>query len=508
MNALIAVIVVLLAFAFLVWLASRRPGRAADLTSIHRPSGPSATLKCIAGPQQGRSFPLTATQVAIGRTPECDVIISSDHVSRRHALIACENDLYTLYDQDSTNGTWVNGQRIVQHILQPHDQIQVSVHDIAEYQLLDTRPGGAATVYQARSQRDGQIVALKVLHSQDPYIRDKFVKEIEVGKTLRHPHIVCVYGGGNSNGSWYMVMEFMEGGTLRDRMRPGYPLPWEVTVQVIGQMCDALVYAHQRGVYHRDIKPENILFASPQVARLGDFGIARLAQSATRTAHGMIVGTPLYMSFEQAKGHPIDHRTDIYSLGVVLYEMTTGRPPFMAEEPLAIVEMHIRDHPTPPRQVNSTIPPQAEQVIARALAKDRQHRFQSAEEMARALGYTAPMYLQGEVSGVAVTASPSETSGAPTPSPAYGELQLVRFDNVTIPLEPDAVSLDRKSVNPGDDRISRQHAQVIYHGGCWWLQDMDSTNGTYVNGLRIFEPVMLQPGDEIRLGSTVLRVMQ
>lgn len=533
MSPFIIVAILVLGLAITAWLVHRSQRLGPRFTIVHPPSDQVVLFTCINGPEQGKSFSLHKSQIIIGRTADCDVVISSDHVSRRHALITCKDEQLVLYDQDSTNGTWVNGQRIVQHILQPNDQIQigpdvfvpewpdrmepapapvmipsppptpaVSVYDIDEYELLDTRPGGVATVYRARSRRDGQFVAIKLLHSQDPYIRDKFCKEIEVGKTLKHPHIVRVHGGGRSrsSGRWYMVMEFIEGGTLRDQLAPGQTQPLDFAVEVIGQMCDALAYAHRLGVYHRDIKPENILFTSSQVAKLGDFGIARLAQSVTRTAHGMIVGTPLYMSFEQAKGHSIDQRSDIYSLGVVLYELVTGRPPFIADDPLAVVEMHIKNNPSPPRQLNWSISPQIEQVIMRAMEKDRTRRFQSAEEMARALGYTASMHLGSQEPSAVSFPSPVQTP-APTSS-----LRLIRPDYSAISLEPGVTPLNRLNVNPNDFEISRQHAQITHQEGYWWLQDLGSSNGTFVNELRVFEPVMLQPGDQVRVGRTVLRV--
>ncbi len=534
------------------------PSSASECPNCHAPVGPTtiyqpiptAWIICVQGPGTMRPIVMKSKEIRIGRSPDSDIRLDSELVSWRHALISFSNGQYILYDQDSTNGTWVNGQRIAQAVLQPgRDQFQIGpyvfllqlpgqpvpppvptrvptplpapverVYDFGEYERVATLgSGGAATVYKAISKRDGQVVAIKVLHHSDPYLRDKFKKEIELGRTLRHPHIVRVYGGGESQGVWYIVMEFMEGGTLRDRMYPGRPYPLDQVIAIAGQICDALQYAHQMGVYHRDIKPENIFFSTTEEVKLGDFGIARIAQSVTQTASGWLIGTPLYMSYEQAKGQPIDGRSDLYSLGVVLYELATGYCPFVAENPLVILDKHIQERPIPPSQINPNIPRYIEQAILRALEKDPTRRFQTAEEMARALGYTAPMHggeaIQPMIApplptGMPVTISPVATGAVPAPSlpPQPRLLKLVRFDGIEIPLSGPVTVLNRRTVNPGDGEISREHARIVQRGGYYWIEDMGSTNGTFVNGLRIFSPQVLQPGDEIRLGQTKLVV--
>jgi len=345
-----------------------------------------------------------------------------------------------------------------------------------------------AMVYKARSRKTGQWVAVKILRSQDPYVKDKFIKEIEVGQNLRHPNIVQVLSGAQTQGQWYMVMEFMTGGTLADKLNPKQLLPLDTAVHIIGQMCDALLYAHQRGVYHRDIKPANILFNADDTAKLGDFGIARLAQAVTMTVQGAILGTPKYMSTEQAQGVKVDHRADLYSLGVVLYQLLTGVLPFEGKDALALIGAHITQTPRPPRQLNPQIPVALEQAVLKALAKNPDQRFQTAAEMAQALGYPSKRH---------------RTSSRLT-SPG---LSLLTSTQLTILLPRQNWILGRDNIDTEDTEISRQHAKIIYREGRWWLEDNGSTNGTYLNGRRIFEPILLQPNDEIRLGGTFFKVM-
>jgi serine/threonine protein kinase len=554
------VIVVAAGGGALIWFASRGSSRRCGECQRNLPSNldtcpfcgalvnnrtfiepfPTTRLSAIDGPREGQEFMLRGEQVTIGRAPQSDIRLDDDLVSWEHAVLTFSDGEYVLYDRDSTNGTWVNGRRIAQATISPgQDQIRIGpsifvlqvagqpqqipsplpepvparvpvekVYDFGEYERIATLGGGgAALVYKAVSKRDGETVAVKVFNRSDPYLRDKFQKEgREIAQMLRHPHIVRVYGGGNSNGVLYLVMEFMDGGTLRERLYPGRPLSYEQIVSITGQICDALQYAHRAGVYHRDIKPENMFFSSDGTVKLGDFGIARLAQSVTRTVSGVLLGTPAYMSYEQAKGHDIDGRSDLYALGVVLYEMVTGRCPFKADNPLALVEKHIRESPIPPSRINPAVSPQVEGVIMRALEKDRNRRFSNAEEMARAIGYAGPMH-DGEMSASPSAPASNAQAGMQVSIPSHaGVSRLVRLDGYAIQLRSSVTNLNRRNVNPDDIEISRDHARVVRREENYWIEDLGSSNGTFVNGLRLFDAQILKPGDEIRLGRTVLHV--
>lgn len=330
---------------------------------------PSFDVVCVQGPLQNQRFTFERSWLQIGRQPENDIVISGSLVSRHHAVLIATDHGIVLKDVGSTNGTWVSGQQIDEHQLSEKEPFQVgpcvfvltatgkSATPATDPNVIEQVPvalpplssvirslelqnyerlrvlgeGGAATVYLCREHSTEKLVAVKLLHnSADPYFKHKFQHESEVGQKLQHPHIVRTLGSGNANGLSYIFMEYMSGGSLRDVMqRVQFSL--DQIVQIIGQICTALEFAHNRGIYHRDIKPENILFSEQGVAKLADFGIARLTSLRTVTQEGMLIGTPDYMSYEQAKGAEIDGRSDQYSLAIVLYECLAGSRPFTGD---------------------------------------------------------------------------------------------------------------------------------------------------------------------------------
>jgi serine/threonine protein kinase len=509
-----------------------RPGGRSTPSAVSPPEVEAPWLVLLEGPESGRRFRVTGGEFTIGRGVGNRLPLSGRFVSRHHALIIFQNGQYILYDRDSTNGTYVNGRLVVKYILRPGDRIQIGpsilefqsprilprisptpipsptripspsfslpIPRFQDYVITPLKQGGAATIYKG-VRRDGQqTVAIKVLHNTDHELQRRFAYEARNMKALNHPHIAQAYDSGRFNGVFYLVMEYCDGGSLRDRLVGSRPLSMDFVALVIGQTCEALDYAHRHGVIHRDIKPENIMFTTRNGVKVVDFGIAKWTGQTTQTVDGMVIGTPLYLSYEQARGLPVDQRSDIYSLGVVLYEMVTGRAPFQGQA-LEVIRKHLTEPPPPPRRFNPNLPPEIETAVLRALHKDRRQRFQSAPELAAAVSYRGKPSISQESREQPLS---FWTSAKPLPVLIItsGSRRGQR-----IPLAPASTVLGRQSVNPGDVQISRRHAQVVIQGNAVWLEDLNSANGTYHNDRRIFGRVLLKGGDAIQIGNTILR---
>lgn len=248
--------------------------------------------------------------------------------------------------------------------------------------------GGMATIFKAYQTNLDRYVALKVMHpalKEDRSFVMRLQREATVIAKLSHPNIVAVHDFREYEGIPFLVLQYIEGKTLKDVLKE-QKLNTQQILNIVRPVADALSYAHARGVLHRDVKPSNILIDNEGHVYLSDFGLARIAQSGESTAsQDMMIGSPHYLSPEQAKSEPVDERTDVYSLGVVLYEMFVGRVPFKAETTYATILAHINDPPPPPRSINPKVPLAVEQVILKALAKNPNDRYPSVREMMRAL---------------------------------------------------------------------------------------------------------------------------
>jgi eukaryotic-like serine/threonine-protein kinase len=272
--------------------------------------------------------------------------------------------------------------------------------------------GGMANVYLAEDEELGRRVAIKILndrHAADDQFVERFRREAKNAAGLSHPNIVSVYDRGEAEGTYYIAMEYLEGRSLKERIIAEGPLPISNAIEVTRQILGAVGFAHRRGIVHRDIKPHNVLLAEDGSGegdsrfKVTDFGISRTTASQMTEA-GSIVGTAQYLSPEQARGAPVDQRSDIYSVGIVLYELLTGKLPFTGETPLEIAMKHLSEVPKPPSELRPEVPADLDMVVLRALAKDPEDRFESAVEMERELARVA--------GGAGVTAETAEAATA------------------------------------------------------------------------------------------------
>ncbi len=243
--------------------------------------------------------------------------------------------------------------------------------------------GGMADVYLAEDQELGRRVAIKILngrHANDDQFIERFRREAKNAAALNHPNIVSIYDRGEAEETYYIAMEFLDGRTLKELIVGRGAAPVNVAIEYARQILSALRFAHRHGIVHRDIKPHNVMVDGEGRVKVTDFGIAR-AGTSQMTEAGSIVGTAQYLSPEQARGGEVDPRSDLYSLGIVLYELLTGKTPFDGETPVEIAMKHLSTAPKPPSTLRPDVPPELDMVVMRALAKNPDDRYQSADEM-------------------------------------------------------------------------------------------------------------------------------
>src|SRR5947208_11127428 len=295
--------------------------------------------------------------------------------------------------------------------------------------------GGMADVYLAEDQELGRRVAIKILngrHANDDQFIERFRREAKNAAALNHPSIVSIYDRGEAEDTYYIAMEFLDGRTLKELIVGRGAAPINVAIEYARQILSALRFAHRHGIVHRDIKPHNALVDGDGRVKVTDFGIAR-AGTSQMTETGSIVGTAQYLSPEQARGGEVDPRSDLYSLGVVLYELLTGKTPFDGETPVEIAMKHLSTPPKPPSKLRPDIPRELDMVVMRALAKNPDERYQSADEMEADLervargarvsattSDTATQVLRRPAAAAAAASATAATMIAPPPASAAG----------------------------------------------------------------------------------------
>ncbi|SNX55591.1 Stk1 family PASTA domain-containing Ser/Thr kinase [Thermoanaerobacterium sp. RBIITD] len=254
------------------------------------------------------------------------------------------------------------------------------------YEILEKiGEGGMAKVYKAKCHLLNRIVAIKILRPEfvaDEEFVKRFKRESQAAASLSHPNIVSIYDVGQEGDIYYIVMEYVNGKTLKQLIKDNNgPLSIPKALDIARQVCKALDHAHKNHIVHRDIKPQNILVTDDNIVKVTDFGIARAVNGSTITYNGDVLGTAYYFSPEQAKGGMTDEKTDIYSLGIVMYEMLTGKVPFEGESPISVALKHIQEDIVPPSKLNPKIPPKLDQIILKATQKDINYRYKSASDL-------------------------------------------------------------------------------------------------------------------------------
>jgi serine/threonine-protein kinase len=304
--------------------------------------------------------------------------------------------------------------------------------------------GAMGVVYKAVDPIIDRTVAIKTINlnlsrQELEEYEARFQQEIKAAGRLNHPNIVTIYDVGKTDAVAYMAMEFLEGLELKDIIASGNVMPADQVVDIISQVADGLWFAHQQDIVHRDVKPSNIMVMKGGVAKITDFGIARLPNSAVKTMTGLILGSPRYMSPEQVIGKTIDARSDIFSLGVVLYEALTTVAPFDGDNVNAIMYATVNTTPPPPSQHNRTVPAMLDLIVAKAMAKLLEDRYQTIKELSDDL-----REVRRQIDSVRPAAALKATSAPPPPRPTPSAAPLMQHevDTATMPMHGDIAKKD------------------------------------------------------------------
>src|SRR6188472_3069400 len=315
--------------------------------------------------------------------------------------------------------------------------------------------GGMANVYLASDQELGRRVAIKILddrHARDEQFVERFRREAQNAAGLSHPSIVSIYDRGDSEGTYYIAMEYVEGRTLKELLVARGPSPLGIAIDYTRQILSALRFAHRNGIVHRDIKPHNVIVDGEGRVKVMDFGIARAGAASQMTEAGSIIGTAQYLSPEQARGAPVDQTSDLYSTGIVLYELLTGTVPFNGETPVEIAMKHLSQTPEPPSAHRPDVPHDLDLVVLRALAKEPAERYRTAAELDRDLELVA----RGDPVGAeTATAATMVLAGA-------GALDATAATRVAAP-----IAGANGGTYGGDERYRAYDATTVRHRN-WW----------------------------------------
>jgi len=394
-------------------------------------------------------------------------------------------------------------------------QARVEVgQDIGGYAVKDRiGEGGMGTVFLAEARETGQLVALKILQAemaQNEEFRRRFERESQYASSLNHPNITRLIEVGESGGVEFMAMEYVPGHDLTVELAVGR-LAIVRTIQILEQVASALDAVHKAGIFHRDVKPANILVNDDEDTGaphcwLTDFGLSKhpTQDSSPLTSAGFFVGTCQYVAPEQILAdRDLDHRVDVYSLGCVLYECLAGDPPFMRPREEQVLYAHIQDPPPKLSQVRPDLPAAIDGVLDTALAKKPEERYDSCGELVAAARDVLPVEAADEP-------APADAAPAAVSSDCL-RLRVTAGNAQGSEIQVhDELVIGRQASEEGqlgqDAEISRQHARIGRSNGSFVLEDLGSTNGTFLNGRRISKPEILSPGDRIQVGATTLVV--
>ncbi len=415
---------------------------------------------------------------------------------------------------------------------------------LGRYQILALLgEGGMGAVYKAYDPLLQRAVAIKVMHShfaRQMNFKERFLQEGRVAARLDHPSIVQVYDSGQVDSILYIVMKYIPGDDLgkmlQDLHKDGKWIPLAEAVAFTRQVALALDYAHARGVLHRDIKPTNIMIepvpseAIPFRPVLTDLGLAKLATGGVMTEAGTSMGTPAYMSPEQALGQELDARSDVYSLGILLYELTVGRVPFAVKSISEAIRCHSTENPPTPRSIRSDLPVELEQVILKALAKSPKDRYENAASFEKALadlgltrrsegvksilGTTVSLVTQYQSSLVSSRGISIFGRSENLTNLSRDQIQVKQADGTTqtIDIKSENVTIGREESNDiclNSSNVSRHHARIEFDGSQYRIVDLNSTNGTYLGTARLLPGLseVWLPGQVLHIGEAYLRLI-